>query len=398
MCKVAVYNFVQGLFVYWEAVKMAKRNNVVNFASKRRQKGMATKPKKKYQNQTVGGINIKRYKYVARILLVLIVILVGSESIIALKFNVMASLLHYWAEAYKSAFVEIIAILNTILLFIGGIRKDAKKSYFSICIFSIVICVVSAISILELTGLVLEVREQQAAEHSDSSTVIVEVSGEYKKEFYSSREDIFIERLERYYGVEEGSISQEETIDKMVILIEKELRNKVNTHVDTEIPKSYEENCFIANTLYEFYDDNREMLEEDYNDYIITELRENILGNVEKAKYYRKLADRAYEDSTNQRLIGLYCIDLSDDYLRTGDIVSAEVELVSAANWAIKSIITAAVKGNRKQMESALEVLELAEGRLSNLEDEIGDSNIQKVKKCLDAYRIVVDNWEAKQQ
>lgn len=398
MCKVTVYNFVQGLFVYWEVVKMAKRNNVINFAVKRRQKRRKTELKRKYQNKTVNEKDIKRYRRAAIILAVAAFLLMVIEVVIALALGEMSSLFSSWAEALKSILVGMIAILDVILFWIGEKKGDVRNRYVTICIFIFVVFMLFVVSFLDLLGFAIDDRVETVAEADSPIPIKIEVSGEYQKEVYSAKEDIFIERLERYYGVEEGSIPQEETVDKMAILIERELSNSVNIQVNITIPQSYTDNCFIADILYGFYNDNNEMLKEDYSDYVITELGKNILDNLKKAKDYRELADRAHEDSTNQRLIGLYCIDLSDEYLRTGDIVSAEDELLDAANWAIKSIITAAAKGNQKQMKSALKVLESAEERLSDLQDKIGDSSIQKVKNCLEAYSIVVDNWEVKQQ
>ena len=64
---------------------MAKRNNIIYFAVKRRRKDLKKEFNRKNQDQTKDRENVKQYRCAAIILTVLAIVLVGIEVIIALS-------------------------------------------------------------------------------------------------------------------------------------------------------------------------------------------------------------------------------------------------------------------------------------------------------------------------
>lgn len=227
----------------------------------------------------------------------------------------------------------------------------------------------------------------------------VEVTGaevRYTKP-YSRDEDIFVEVLELYYGVEKGAIAEEEEAAARADIIEKDIdANRKEWEGKTE-PQLFWDNWYRADYWYRVYKKQIEILEEDMDtvleedDAYLSDIREYRIDALIEAKMFRKLADDQYEDAENQKLTAQYCIGISDEYMSYKSYSLALDNLQEGAEWAVKSIYSAIMEGNKDKMWKGVAELDNVIERLERMGDKISEDIILKVKDVRDAYRILIE-------
>lgn len=145
----------------------------------------------------------------------------------------------------------------------------------------------------------------------------------YQKKQYMLSDDYFVEDLTAYYGVEKGSISKEEQLNKKVNLIYEDIKMlEKQKEVDTEIPKEYLIDINRADAQYETYVFQRDRDWYEESDFI--KRQEWRLGDLAEAKKYRLEADIEYKDASNLRLVASYCLDEGDEYMRCSQMAKDE--------------------------------------------------------------------------
>lgn len=298
--------------------------------------------------------------------------------------------------------------VSLVVPLIGTIYSAVKKNQMATWSFALGICIVVAF-ILGINTIRLVSMEEAGGEPVGTKTVSVEQTSPpeqtsspeetqketvYEKKRYSLKDDPFIVEIEAYNGEEKGTIGEEEASVKRAELIQQDIEKERKIRKPREVPQSFWDNRDIADFQYATYLNQRERAGNVERKNILPEIKEDRLEDLEDAKRHRILADNQHEESGNQRLIALYCIDLCDEYLEDEDINSAQANLVEGAKWAVISIYNAALEGERDNMEKGYEALETVVERLEKMSGDIGGENIDDIKNCREAYRILLQNME----
>ena len=289
--------------------------------------------------------------------------------------------------------VDIILAISTILLALKGKKRDA-------CVFASVIMGVI------LYGLVATNIKVAAAISSDEERISKSVEkmanlfgniGDkvvYQLPQYDLEADVFMENLGLYCGIAENSISQDERSDIMAEYILSYLKNSINDTSDKEFPNSYETNVLMADELYKSFTNLISDSKEPKNISIKNRMYTYALVVLGDAADCRIEADNSLHTAENRRLIGVYYIDAGVCQQNIGECDSAAECYESAAEWAVKSIYSAAIVYDLEAMKSAWNVLDDTATKLETVEQSSDSDNVQKVKNIRDAYKIVINQWE----
>lgn len=227
----------------------------------------------------------------------------------------------------------------------------------------------------------------------------VEVTGaevRYTKP-YSRDEDIFVEELELYYGVEKGAIAEEEEAAARANIIEKVINESRKEREGKTKPQLFWDNWHMADYWFRIYKKQIEILEEDKGTILgedeayLNDIREYRIDTLKEAKKFRKLADDQYEDAENQRLTAQYCIGISDEYISQKSYSLALDNLQEGAEWAVKSIYNAIIESNKDKMWKGMTELDNVIERLERMREKISEDIILKVKDVRDAYWILIE-------
>ena len=192
---------------------------------------------------------------------------------------------------------------------------------------------------------------------------------------YLRDEDIFVEELELYCGVEKGSIAEGEEAKKRADILEKDIYASRKRREGKTKPPLFSANWEVADHEFRVFESQQKILEEEIhkdetlseNKYFINEARKQRIDELETAKYYRIEADNQYEDAENQKLLAQYCISLCDEYLRDYEYNSSQESfdlaldnLQEGAEWAVKSMYNAAVVGDKDKIWKGMAELDKA--------------------------------------
>lgn len=215
----------------------------------------------------------------------------------------------------------------------------------------------------------------------------------YQLQPYSLEEDLFMENLEQYCGIPDNSIAQEERLGIMTEIILSYLKSNAAVVSVKDLPYSYETNVLMGNVLYNNFLDLMEESENSENISIKDKIYDYALSRLEEAINFRTEADDSLYTAENRRLIGVYNIDAGVCCQHMGALDSAAVYYKNAAEWAVKSIYSAAIENDVNAMNEAWNVLNNAADKFEEVEGSSDGDSVQKVKNIRDAYKMVVDQW-----
>lgn len=257
-----------------------------------------------------------------------------------------------------------------------------------------------------LYGLVATKLKVEASVDSDKETILsnieksmsvlsnVNIQAKYQLRQYVLEEDMYIENVEQYCGIPDNSVSQDERIDIKAEIILTYLRNHISDTSVREFPGSYETNVLLADARYGGFSYYKKQNEQPGNGSIRNELYDCELTELDAAIECRIKADNALPTAENRRLLGMYYIDEGIIRQNNSETGGAAVCYENAADWAIKSICSAAVVNDAGAMKDAWDILNNACAHLEGVEGSSDGENVQKVKDIRDAYAIVIDQWK----
>ena len=384
---------------------MAKQNRDKSFADETQQNKNATKivqyetrknQKKKRKKKKI-NISLNIVIWVIPFVIAIIDIYYGTKLLLwAEKINKRGVCLNFIAENMLNTAMLVIETL----LFIGTVCLAFLKKNKGAC------AIVSVIMLVALYGLVATNVKVVASIDSDKELVLtniekgvnalsnVNAQAIYQLRQYILEEDIFMENLEQYCGIPDNSLSQNERIDKMAELILLYLQNHVDDTVDKKLPHSYETNVLLADVRYGGFSYYKEQCEKPEYVGIKKEIYDCELTELEEAINCRIKADKALPTAENRRLIGVYYIDEGILRQNISEAGSAAACYESAAEWAVKSICSAATGNDVEAMKDAWGVLNSAAIYLEDVEESSDGENVQKVKNIRDAYIMVINQWK----
>ncbi len=311
----------------------------------------------------------------------------------ACRFSVIGRLLDFWAQSIITILVVLIEIAVGAISIYEKQNMSRGKRFCFMIVSSGAAAVWLLASALKLLSLILDATAKPATIEPQPVAYIVESQQTYQKAMYSMEDDIFVEKIYAYCGIEEDTLSEEECLAQRANIIRESMEKSVDPDARQSKPQSFVDNWDLADDEYRVYLYRKGMDTEGKSDNVLTKEKEKRLEDLESAKNYRILADYEYQDADNQRLITLYCIDSCDEYLQDNETDLAVQNLYEAAEWAVKSINSAAVFNDKGKMEEALKELKKAADRLEDLQGVIGDENIKKIIDCKDAYEKVISEW-----
>lgn len=388
---------------------MAKQNNDQSFAGETQQnkntKEIVLKKTKKWQEKKrEENQNQNRQKTYANIKIWLI------PAAIAVIDILYALCMFFWSKKIEKSHVyldfvadnmldaatmviNLLLCLGTICLVSLGKNKWACAT--TTAIMGVVLYVLVAVN-LKVTASINADKEQTVTvsieEMLEVMSSIQDQVG-HKLPLYILEEDLFMEKLEAYCGIPDNDITQEERPGIMAKIILPYLKSNVVVVSEKDLPNSYETNVLMADIVYKIFSELLEESENTENVSIKNKIYDYALSRLEEAIKYRKEADNSLGTAENRRLIGVYNIDAGVCCQRMGKLDSATVYYENAAEWAIKSIYSAAIENDVKAMNNAWDVLNNAACKLEEVEDSSDGDSVQKVKNIRDAYKIVIDQW-----
>lgn len=411
-----------GFFLCEGGAGVKGKNNIRKFPSdhNRRPKETGVKSQKQNLERDTGSLTLPKEKEdelkKLRCSIIFksffIVIFATALLVFSACTNKFFGFLSVFGDSILVLFAELIAVLNggiTIYNAVAKRREEAYKTGNVLCYMIILSLLISAFKLGAIESdndTKSEVIEEIVPIMSSESVEVLRPNIEYLKEQYSRDDDIFVVYLERYCGVEKGTIAEESEAEERADIIIKDIEICKKDREGNKKPQLFFENWRFADYEFQVYESQKEvlnkMLNQDEtlieNKYFINETRGLRIEELETAKKYRKLADEQYEDAENQKLLAQYCIGLCDEYLREYDYNSSQesfdlalANLLEGAEWAVKSIYNAIVEDNKDKMLKGMKELENVITRLENMSNKIGEDTISMVKDGRDAYRVLIE-------
>lgn len=382
---------------------MAKQNKKKRFADKTQQNGKTKETVRKETN------NEQRPKKRKKNISGLLIWLIPTALFLA---NILyACFLCSWSTrigkssvclaSFADAMESIAMIITNVFLLIGAVIFAFFRKKEAVC------AAVSVIMVVLLYGLVavnLKVASSVSADQEESFVVNLEKSMEVLSyiqnltvnhlQQYIPEEDLFMENMEQYCGIADNDISQDERSGMMAAIILSALKRNVVGKTEKELPYNYETNVLLGNELYRCFLFWIEKSEKKENSSIINKIYGCALYELEEAIKCKIEADDSLQTAENRRLIGVCYIDAGDFYQKMDEIDTTIESYENAAEWAVKSIHSAAIENDVKAMNDAWDVLNDAADRIEVVEGSSDADNVQAIKDIRDAYRIVIDHWE----
>lgn len=386
---------------------MAKQNKDQSFAGKRKQnrdtnrkttkevkKEQKEKREKKYCVEFFKNIII----WVIPIALAMITICYGLNlGSWAKEVGKSSVCLDFIAEKMFDAVMMIIELL----LFLGTVCCILKRKNMGACV------IVSLMIGVILYGLLATRAKVAAAVYANRETLVVasvekcaetlsSIQGKtvYQLPLYVLEKDVFMENLGSYCGIPENSISQENRPGIMAEILSQYLKSNFIEISEKELPSSYETNVLRGNVMYNSFTDFIEESEKSENASIKNDIYNYALQSLDEGIKYRIEADNSLHTAENRRLIGVYNIDAGVCNQCIGEINLAAKCYEDAAEWAVKSIYSAAIINDMKAMKDAWKVLNNATISLEEVEQSSDGDRVQMVKSIREAYKIVIDQWK----
>lgn len=228
------------------------------------------------------------------------------------------------------------------------------------------------------------------------STEVSEPEVVYPKERYSRDDDIFVEKLELYCGVEIGAIAEEYVAEKRADILAKDIETSKKIREGKTKSQLFWDNWHMADYMFRVYSKQRDIYDDDKNtslkdnDKYLEDICNYRLSDLGEAIRYRILADEQYEDAENQKLLAQYFIGLADEYISQESYSLASENLQEGAKWAAKSIYNAIIEGDKDKMQKGMTELDNVINRLEKMGDTINEDAISMVKDGRDAYRVLI--------
>ncbi len=297
--------------------------------------------------------------------------------------------------------IDVAMLVIELLLFLSSIFLIFTRKIKGACV------TVSAIMVVMLYGLLAVNIKVSASINADKENAVaastevwekvlsgMQNQARYQLQQYILEEDPLMENLEQYCGIPDCVISQEERPGIMAEIILPYLKNIITDTSEKELPYNYETNVLMGNVMYNSFSNLKDESEKAENESIKNRVCGHALETLDDAINCRIEADGSLHTAENRRLIGLYNIDAGACHQGIGESNSAVVHYENAAEWAIKSIYSAASENDVNAMKDAWEVLNNAADSLGEVEGSSDGDNVQNVQNIRDAYEIVIDQWE----
>lgn len=388
---------------------MAKQNNKKRFAGKAQQD---EKTKRTIQRETKSGEKKNRKKKPVKNKWNIAICLVPIVAVIDIGFVCHT---YSWAEEVgkSSVYLDFIAdsLLNTVMvvielfLLLGTIIFAFKRKYLGACITVSLILVVILIGLLAARlkvaasvkadeEMAVAINKERRETESMEAMTSMQNQTVYQLRKYSLEEDLFVENLEQYCDIAENEISQEKRPEITAEIILAYLESNVVDEPEKKLPYSYETNVLMANVLYNTFSDLNTEGKKTENSSIKSEIFGYALKTLEESLKCRIEADNSHHTAENRRLIGVYYIDAGVCRQSIDGIDSAVASYENAAEWAVKSIYSAAIENDLEAMGKAWSVLNNAADKIEKVEGSGDGDSVQKVKNIRDAYKIVIDQWK----
>lgn len=289
--------------------------------------------------------------------------------------------------------VELILSISTIWL--GFMKKNKWACATTSVIMGVVLYGLIAVN-LKVAASINADKEQPVTASMEKMVEVLsglQDQAVYQLQSYILEKDLFMENLEQYCGIPDNNIAQEERPGIMAEIILPHLKSRVVAVSEKDLPRSYETNVLMGDIVYNIFPDLMEESKNSENISIKNKIYDYALSRLDEAINFRIEADNSLHTAENRRLIGLYNIDAGVCCQHMGELDSAAVYYKNAAEWAIKSIDSAATENDVKAMNEAWDVLDNAADKLEEVEGSSDGDSVQKVKNIRDAYKIVVDQW-----
>lgn len=290
--------------------------------------------------------------------------------------------------------IELLLLIGTVFLIFN--RKNKGACVAVSFIVGVILYGLLAVNI-KVTASINADKEKPVVESMEEMLKVLsraQNQAAYKLQQYILEEDLFMENLDLYCGIPDNDISQEERPSIMAEIILTYLKSNVVDTSEKKLPYNYQTNVLMGNVLYDSFYDLKEESEKPENVSIKNKIYDYALNMLDEATNCRIEADNSLHTAGNRRLIGVYNIDAGVFHQSIGEIDSAVVCYENAAEWAIKSIYSAAIENNMKAMNDAWNVLNIAADKLEEVEGSSDGDSVQKVKNIRDAYKIVIDQWK----
>lgn len=397
---------------------MAKQNNDQGFADETQQnkktkesaqKETENKPKQgKKQNKKQGKHQKKKHRknrkinlnvaiWLMPVIIFLIIIYYSRKTYLwSIEMGKSSIFIGFIADNVIAVITVFIALLSIICAIIcKAKRKNIWACVTVTCFMVIILCMLCAAN-AKVVASVRAGDELIAASIEKSANFLGYIQNQavYQLRQYIPEEDLFMEYLEQYCSIPDNDISQEERPGIMADIILLCLKNNITITSEKKLPYNYETNVLMGNVMYNSFSDLKGESEKAENDSIKNRICDYALNTLDEAINCRIEADNSLHTAENRRLIGVYNIDAGDCHQSVGEIDSAAVCYEDAAEWAVKSIYSAAIENDVQAMEDAWNVLNNAADKLEEVEGSSDGDNVQKIKDIRDAYKIVIDQWE----
>ncbi len=314
----------------------------------------------------------------------------------SIEMNKSSVFLDYIADNMISVITVLIALPLTICTVICIAKRKNIGACVTVTCFMVIIWIMLWATNAKVVASVRTEEELIAVSIEKSVNFLGYIQNQtvYQLRQYILEEDLFLENLEQYCGITVNTISQDERSSIMADIILSYLKNNIKDTAEKQPSQSYDRNVMMGNVMHEDFCDLNKKSKKLENRSITKEICSHALNALDEAIKYRIKADNSLRTPENRRLIGVYNIDSGDCHQRIDEIDSAAKCYENAAEWAVKSIYSAAVENNVKTMKAAWNVLNNAANKLEEVEGSSDGDRVQKVNSIRDAYKIVIEQWE----
>lgn len=309
----------------------------------------------------------------------------------SIYFQEIGTYMNYWSEKLFEFFV--VFVIEGIMSFFLTNRKLLKSTIwlfiFILVTTLIIICFCALLKVysehINNTKTILEGKNITKENDSNYNQI-----SKYTRVIYNFDEDPFFDRKEEYFGVEKGSLSDDEILEQMVKVILTDM--EAQECEGTKIPKEYSKCTKEADLQYETYlfQRKRDWNKKDSDaeeDFVKKKRINDLLSAIKK----RIRGDEYYKNAENRRIIALYYKDRGDEYAKDEKLQKALEDYEDSAEWAMKSIYTAYINGDYNKMKEAYKCLDNATEALNELK-EVG-GNKDNISICRSAYKLLIDEY-----
>lgn len=324
----------------------------------------------------------------------------------AKKSQISSEFFGYWSEFLKNFLIAIIG--GGVFSFVSPFKfgKYAKWFFAILLICSFIISSLSGIlHIKELNAKREEVVQENEIEHSkkkednpiNKNNNDSEPTQKYYAIPYIFEDDPFFEKKEEYFGVEKGSLSEDEIIQNMAKCIYESI--DLQYLDDSKIPEAYKQHTQAANLQYGTYLFQRkrdwDLDGDESNTYYTDYIKRQRIDDLKSVINELITADGEHTNSENRRQIAICYKDLGDEYAHVDNQTEAADCFEECAKWAMKSMHISSRNRNYDDYNITLKQLYNAYEAMISL-SAIGESRKDRIKLCYDAYNYVLNTYMSK--